>query len=235
MADTKEVEGKEEDEEDEGNLDYELLNVAQQQLLDDAPRGGYGTACRSQSLERAVASPIATATTLAAPMLFWRSFAEVHANRTRLNCYWLPGASGRRLPSAAARDLFTILSDSGARSYVHQNIVLFTRIPLDVQGAGLELLPACLTLATEHGCNVVTAALEYILAEVFVQDVYKLSLEFLTCFHPVVLAAEARLGRGSLFMLREVASPHRHFTDQELRYVYDLLPELRDAIGVFRG
>lgn len=218
--------------EDEGNVDYDLLGVGAQMGTGDG-KGGYGAACRSTSLDvTGVADP---------PGVFRLSFAEVHANRTRLNMYWLEDADGRRLPAAAARDLFTILADSGARVYTKDGTVLFTRIPLDYEadggslaGGGLEKVPGCLTLATQNGREVVTAALEYILAEVFIQDVFKLSLEFLTCFHPVVLAAESRLGRGSLFMLREVASSRREFTDRELRYVYDLLPSLREAIGVFR-
>ena len=213
--------------EEEGNVDYELLGVGAQAAA------GYGVACRSASLDvTEFADP---------PGVFRLSFADVHANRTRLNTYWLKGADERRLPAAAARDLFTVLADSGARVYSKNGVILFTRIPLGADGGGpvlvgegLEKVPGCLTLATPNGREVVTAALEYILAEVFIQDVFKLSLEFLTCFHPVVLAAESRLGRGSLFMLREVASSRREFTDRELRYVYDLLPELREAIGVFR-
>ncbi len=215
--------------EEEGNVDYELLDVAAQ-----VAKGGYGTACRSSSLDQPGDHP-------GEPGVFRLSFADVHANRTRLNAYWLEGADGRRLPAAAARDLFTMLADSGARSYTKDGAVLFTRTPLGgglvgggLVGGGLEWVPGFLTLATQRGREVVTAALEYLLAEVFIQDVCRLSLEFLVCFYPVVLAAESRLGRGSLFMLREVASSRRDFTDRELRYVYDLLPELREALGVFR-
>lgn len=199
----------------------------------------YGYRCRSVSMDEGMDYADASAKSEAKPAPDESSFAwtveRVLESRTRLNSYWVVGADWLPLPRAAARDLFDLLDKTKTKWYKQQ--MLFTRMPL-TRGfsTALDELPIELTLETESGRAVVAAILESVLCEIVTDEIVTRSVEFLTCFLPTVHASAQRIGMdGTAVLLRAIASPRREICDQELRYVYDMMPSMHTALRVFRG
>jgi hypothetical protein len=203
--------------------------------------GGYGAACRSLSLEDPPTGGVDETTV-----------AQIRASRESLPAYWVTAADWKLLPPAVARELYTLIVETGANFFVEDSsgrAPLFTRKSL-ASGAGaaaasgerpvlradLDRLCEVLTLETATGRSVVRAALEYLHNEVFVKDCYRPCVEFLAAFDPLMEAARCSAGRHNTHTVAHaVASARRELTDREMEYVYETHPSLRLALKVFRG
>ena len=200
--------------------------------------GGYGAACRSLSLEDPPTEVDET------------TVAQIRASRESLPAYWVAAADWKLLPPAVARELYTLLVDTGAGFFVEDSngrAPLFTRKSL-ASGAGaaasgeqpllradLDRLCEVLTLETATGRSVVRAALEYLHNEVFVRDCHRPCVEFLAAFDPLMEAAKCRGEHNTHTVAHAVASARRELSDHEMEYVYETHPALRRALKVFRG